>query len=181
MVTAIAALRLVEQGRVGLQQPLVEILPAEQHPAALTREHTLHHLLSHTSGLANYHDDAATTWDSFVSSWDRIPTYHVRRPADMLPLFADLPAVARPARPTATTTRASSWPGWSSEAASGRPFNDVARETVLQPAGMVDSAFDALDEDPPRLATGYLMTDGPYETWRSNIFSVTASGCPTAG
>jgi CubicO group peptidase (beta-lactamase class C family) len=97
MVTATTALRLVERGVVRLDQPLVEILvPAEQQPPALTRDHTLHHLLSHTSGLRNYHDDEDQTWDSFTSCWDRIPTYHLRRPADMLPLFKELPAVRAP-------------------------------------------------------------------------------------
>ena len=84
------------RGCCGLDQPLVEILPADQQPAALTREHTLHHLLSHTSGLANYHDDDDPTLASFLANWDRIPVYHIRRPADMLPLFPDLPAVAPP-------------------------------------------------------------------------------------
>src|SRR5580765_4711599 len=88
LVTATAALRLVERGLVRLDQPLVGVLPPEHQPTALTREHTLHHLLSHTSGLANYHDDEAKDWGSFTSNWDRIPTYRLRRPADMLPLFA---------------------------------------------------------------------------------------------
>ena len=96
LVTATAALRLVERGLVGLDQPLVEILPREHQLASLTPEHTLHHLLSHTSGLANYHDDEAKDWASFTSNWDRIPTYRLRRPAYMLPLFADLPAVFPP-------------------------------------------------------------------------------------
>lgn len=32
-----------------------------------------------------------------------------------------------------------------------------------------------------RLATGYLHTSGPFETWRSNIFSVPANGMPDGG
>ena len=52
MATAIAALRLVDRGELALDTPLVEILPADQRPTAMTRQHSLHHLLSHTSGLA---------------------------------------------------------------------------------------------------------------------------------
>ena len=92
MVTATTALRLVERGELRLDQPLIEILPSEHRTTAMTTEHTLHHLLSHTSGLPNYHADAAQTWDSFVGALDRIPGSKARRPADMLPLFADLPA-----------------------------------------------------------------------------------------
>ena len=96
MPTAITALRLVDRGLVRLDQPVVDILAEDLRPAALTPEHRLHHLLSHTSGLTNYHDDDDTTWASWLSCWDRIPTYHARRPADVLPLFADLPARAAP-------------------------------------------------------------------------------------
>jgi CubicO group peptidase (beta-lactamase class C family) len=81
MATATTALRLVERGKLRLDQPLIEILPPEHRTRAMTAEHTLHHLLSHTSGLPNYHDDAAQTWDSFVGALDRIPGSKARRPA----------------------------------------------------------------------------------------------------
>ena len=57
----------------------------------------------------------------------------------------------------------------------------VASEEVLRPAGMTDSTFEELDQDPPRYATGYLHADGPPDTWRSNIFSLTAKGMPDGG
>jgi hypothetical protein len=69
MVTATTALRLVDRGDLRLDQPLIKILPPEHRTRAMTPGHTLHHLLSHTSGLPNYHDDAAQTWDSFVGAW----------------------------------------------------------------------------------------------------------------
>ena len=181
MVTATTALRLVDRGELRLDQPLIEILPPEHRTAAMTPKHTLHHLLSHTSGLANYHDDAAQTWDSFTSAWDRIPTYHVRRPADMLPLFADLPAVRPPGEKYSYADANFILAGLVIEAATGKPFDEAASEEVLRPAGMADSAFEALDQDPPRLATGYLHAEGPPGTWRSNIFSVTANGMPDGG
>jgi len=93
MVTAATALRLVDRGELRLDQPLSEILPPEHRTRAMTAEHTLHHLLSHTSRLPNYHDDAAQTWDSFVGALDRIPGRKARRPA-----LSD----ARAARPSAT-------------------------------------------------------------------------------
>lgn len=83
VVTACTALRLVSRGVLDLHRPLVEVLPPEWQPKAMTAEHTLHHVLSHTSGLGNYHDHEATSWDSVTSCWDRIPTYHLRHPADI--------------------------------------------------------------------------------------------------
>jgi CubicO group peptidase (beta-lactamase class C family) len=96
VVTATTAVRLVERREVRLDQPLTEVLPPEHRTSALTGAQTLHHLLSHTSGRPNYHDDEAATWDSFLSCWHRVPCQRARRPADLLPLFRDLPAAARP-------------------------------------------------------------------------------------
>jgi CubicO group peptidase (beta-lactamase class C family) len=181
MVTAIATLRLVERGMVRLDQPLVEILPSEHRPQALTNEHTLHHLLSHTSGLASYFDDDDPTSDSFIASWDRIPMYRVRRPADLLPLFADLPAVSPPGTEVRYNDAGFVLVGLAIEAVTGRPWEEVLSDEVVRPAGMDDTGFEAMDEDPRRLAVAYLADDGPADRWRSNIYSVTANPMPDGG
>ncbi len=181
MVTAATALRLADRGVLRLDQSLLEILPVEHHATAMTAEHTLHHLLSQTSGLPNYHDDAATTWDSFVGALDRVPAKEARRPVDMLPLFADLPAVRPPGEKYEYCDANSILAGLAIEAATGKSYYDVATEEVLRPAGMADSAFEELDQDPPRYATGYIRDDGPPDAWRSNIFSLTAKGMPDGG
>jgi CubicO group peptidase (beta-lactamase class C family) len=181
-VTAITALRLVEQGRLDLHQPLVEVLPAEHRTSALTGEHTLHHLLSHTSGLPNYHDDEDPTPASFVSCWDRVPCRLARRPADLLPLFRELPALARPGERFRYADANYILAGLVIESVTGRAFAEVAAREVLAPAGMGDSGFDLRDADPPRLATGYLhQPDLPYESWPTNVFSVPAGGMPDGG
>jgi CubicO group peptidase (beta-lactamase class C family) len=181
MATAIAALRLVERGAVRLDTPLIEILPAEQQPTALTRDHTLHHLLSHTSGLASYFDDDDETGASWAASWDRIPTYHARRPADLLPLFIDLPAVAPPGVEARYNDGGFVLAGLVIEAVVGRPWDDVVAEEVFRPAGMDDTGTEPLDADPARLAVGYLMDDGPADRWRTNIYSLTANPMPDGG
>jgi CubicO group peptidase (beta-lactamase class C family) len=181
LVTATAALRLVDRGLVRLDQPLIEILPPEHQPVALTAEHTLHHLLSHTSGLANYHDDDAKDWGSFTSNWDRIPTYNLRHPADMLPLFADLPAAFPPGSRFQYNDAAFILAGLVIEAVSGRTFADVVTDEVLQPAGMVDTTLENLDQEPARMATGYVIDDGPAESWRVNSYSVPTGVMPDGG
>ena len=99
----------------------------------------------------------------------------------MLPLFADLPAVRPPGEKYEYSDANFILAGLVVEAAAGKPFIEAATGEVLERAGMVNSAFDALDQDPPRLATGYIVTDEPFDTWRANIFSVTATGMPDGG
>lgn len=179
--TAIACLRLVERGLLRLDRPLDEVLPPEQRPSALTPAVTLHHVLSHTSGLANYHDDDDPTWASFTANWDRIPSYHVRRPADMLPAFADLPARFRPGERYEYNDAGFILAGLAIEAATGRPYHEVVAAEVFEPAGMADTGIEAIDDEPERLATGYMTDAAAPRGWRSNVFSVTAMGMPDGG
>lgn len=157
MVTATTVLRFVDRGLVALDQPLLDILPPDQRPGALTAAHTVHHLLSHTSGLADYHDEDDP--GSFTANWDRLPTYHVRRPADLLPLFLELPARESPGARFRYTDANFVLAGLVIEAVMDRPWEAVATEEVLNPAGMTDTAAEAIDDEPARLASGYL-TDG---------------------
>lgn len=178
---AVMALRLVGRGLLDLHAPLVEILPPAHRSRAMTEAHTLHHLLSHTSGLANYHDDNDGTWASWSSCWDRLPVYHARRPADMLPLFADLPARSAPGERYEYNDAGFILVGLAVEAATGRPWEEVLVEEVLVPAGMVDTTAQGIDTDPARLAVGYVVDQGPPERRHSNIYSVTANPMPDGG
>ena len=181
MATAVTALRLVDRGLARLDQPLVELLPPEHQPTALTPEHTLHHVLSHTSGLTNYHDDDDPSGASWMSCWDRVATYHARRPADVLPLFKDLPARAAPGAEYRYGDANFILVGLVIEALTGRAYGDVVADEVFRPAGLGDTAIEELDDDPRRLAVGYKVDDGPADRWKSNMYSVTASGMPDGG
>lgn len=182
MITAATALRLVDQGVLDLHGPLVDVLPPEHRPKALTEAHTLYHLLAHTSGLANYSDDDDETWDSWNANWDKIPVYHARRPADLLPLFADLPADFEPGAEQRYCDAGYVLIGLVIEAATGRPFEDVTKELVLDPAGMTDTGYEDLDTEPVRAASGYVIEDDvPFERWKSNIYMLTASPMPDGG
>ena len=180
MVTATTALRLVERGTLRLDRPLLDFLPPDFRPTSLDTRHTLHHFLSHTSGLTNYHDDEDETWASFTSAWDRVPVYHARGPKDILPLFADLPAASDPGEFLYADANFI-LVGVLIEWVTGKSFAEVAAEEVLGPAGMADSGFFEIDLEPRNMATAYLATDEPPDTWRSNIYSVPAGGMPDGG
>jgi CubicO group peptidase (beta-lactamase class C family) len=181
MATTVAMLRLVDRGLARLDLPLVEVLPPDQRPMALTPAHTLHHVLSHTSGLTNYHDDDDTTWASWMSCWDRIPVSHARRPADVLPLFRDLPARTEPGAEYRYSDANFILVGLVIEALTSRAYAEVVRDEVFVPAGLTDTAIEEMDRDPRRLAVGYMTDDGPPDGWRTNIYGITAGGMPDGG
>jgi CubicO group peptidase (beta-lactamase class C family) len=99
----------------------------------------------------------------------------------MLPLLADLPAERPPGEKYLYADANFILAGLVIEAATRKSFYDVATEEVLRPAGMTDTAFEELDQDPPRYATGYLHAEGPPDTWRSNVLASRVKACPTAG
>lgn len=178
VVTSMTALQLVDEGLLSLHAPLIDVLGEDDRPRALTSEHTLHHLLSHTSGLANYHDDEDDTGASFASAWVRAPLQTVRGPRDVLPLFADLDPVFAPGTEFRYADSNYILVGVLIEGVTGRPYAEVARERVLEPAGMTDSSFEALDQDPAGLATGYLVDDGPADQRIANVYSIPPGGLP---
>lgn len=180
MITAATAMRMVEEGSLSLDRPLIGFLPPDRRPGALDERHTLHHLLSHTSGLPNYHDDEDETWESFTAALERIPFSRARGPLDLLPLFADLPASGDPGEYSYCDANFVLI-GILIEWVSGRSFYDVAKEKVLLPAGMADSDFAELDLEPAGYATGYVVSATPPDKWRSNIYQLTARGMPDGG
>ncbi len=54
MFTAVAIVDLVASGSLTFETPVVDVLPPERRPSTLLPEVTVHHLLCHTSGIADY-------------------------------------------------------------------------------------------------------------------------------
>ena len=177
---AVAVLRLVERGELDLHAPLADLLPPDQVPAAVTPQHTLHHILSLSSGLANYIDDDDETWAQFEGVIASLPG-RGRRPADIVPFLRDLPAKRPPGVSYEYSDTNFVLVGLVLEAVTGREWSSVLADEVLRPVGMTDTAVDEIDRDPPRLATGYLVDDGPPQERRNNVFSMTARGMPDGG
>lgn len=181
LLTAVTALRLVERGLIALDTPLVDVLPDDRRPQALTPEHTLHHLLCHRSGLTNYHDDDDETWASFESCWTQVPPGTVHGVADLLPLFVDLPLGFEPDADWEYADVNYLVVGLVIEAITAAPFAEAVDEAVIAPAGMTDTAFERLDRDPVRLAVGYGAGDEPGERGRTNVYAVPPVGMPDGG
>jgi CubicO group peptidase (beta-lactamase class C family) len=177
---AVTVLRLVERGELDLHAPLADLLPAEQVPTAVTPELTLHHILSMSSGLGNYVDEADETWTQFEGVINSLPG-RGRRPADIVPAMRDLPANRPPGVAYEYCDTDFVLVGLVLEAVTGREWSSVLADEVLRPVGMADTAVEEIDRDPKRMATGYIVEDGPIEGRRTNVFSLTARGMPDGG
>ncbi len=183
MFTACAVMSLVREGMVQLQTPVVQVLPAGRRPATLGPEVTVHHLLCHTSGIADYceeEEDSPAYCVDYAQLWRETPCYSLTTPADFLPLFGEL----APYRPPGTRFQYSNAGyivlGLLVEELTHQPFPEVVRQRVFDPAGMTESGFFRLDEPVSDVAVGYrnLSPDGP---WRSNVYSMPVVGGADGG
>lgn len=175
-LTAAVVCHLVDEGHISFNSRLVDHL--EVWPANFDRGVTVHHLLTHTSGVPDYFDEEVD--DDFEALWASLPTYQVRTPSDVFPLFAGKPMKFEPGERFSYCNSGFVLLGLLVEQHTGKPFADYVEAEVLAPAGMDDSGYFALDRLPPRTASNYLTEEAP-DNPRTNIFSVPAVGQPDGG
>ncbi|WP_329596810.1 beta-lactamase family protein [Streptomyces pseudovenezuelae] len=166
-VTAVAALILVEEGRLSLDDPVAEYLPAFAEPRVyvdgsgddLTTRPArgpilVRHLMTHTAGLtfAFYHShpvDALYREAGLESSV--LPGSDLARTVDV---YASLPLQFEPGTQWNYSV-ASNVLGRVIEVASGQTLDTFFAERVLGPLGMTDAGFWVSDEQADRLSELY--------------------------
>jgi CubicO group peptidase (beta-lactamase class C family) len=184
MFTAVAVADLVAAGSLGFDTRLVDVLPAARRPSTLLPEVTVHHLLCHLSGIADYaeeDEDSPEYVEDYGSLWDELPSYSMERPLDFLPLFGDKPPYRPPGEQCQYSNAGYVVLGLVVEEVTGRPFTDVVQDRVFARAGMHDSGFFRMDEPVPDVAVGYLPRASPDAPMRSNIYRVPVLGGADGG
>lgn len=159
MVTASAALSLVDEGRLDLAQPVTRYEPALRLRApADPSQITMQHLLTHTSGLP---DDL--TLECAVG-----PTAL----AQLLRDRADTPLWAPPGRVFNYSNLGYALAARVIEAVDGRPFDTVVTSRVLERGGMSDATFDTAVARTRDYSTGHVVseTGGVGLTFEPNAY-----------
>lgn len=149
-ITAAAAMRLVEAGRLDLDAPLRRYLPELRlADEAVAAQVTAHHLFTHTAGWAgDYFADGGPGDDAL---------------AKIVARLAALPQVSPLGRYWSYNNAAFYLAGRLLEVLEGRPFDVLARDQVLGPLGMRMSFFSAADCITHAVAVGHeaVYGDGP--------------------
>ncbi|WP_459954237.1 serine hydrolase domain-containing protein [Paenibacillus pini] len=173
--TSIAICQLVEQGKMSFHSPIKECL--DINFPNFDDSITVHHLLTHTSGVADYFDE--DIMDNFEELWVKTPMYHVRKLQDFLPLFKNEPMKFTPGSKFHYNNSGYILLGLIVEQASGIPFDQYVVENIFKKASMFDSGYFEMDALPARTAIGYI--DSPDGSWRTNIYSLPAKGGSDGG
>lgn len=146
--TALAILILQEQGRLDLHQPLNALVPTEL-PA--WQDVTLHHLLTHTSGIPDL-----PFWPSYTDPTVNGPI----TPAYLRELFGGRPLISAPG----STFVYSNWGyillGYVIEQISGLPYAKFLQRWIFTPAGMTGSGYAYRKRVLPGRAASYAIERG---------------------
>jgi CubicO group peptidase (beta-lactamase class C family) len=129
--TAFAVMLLADQGLCDLDRPVNDYLPAELH---IDRRITVHHLLSHTSGLRNYY----TFEDDFFAVYDR-------RNYNQRDLFRDFISQSQsyiPGEKYEYCNAGYNMLAWMVEYLGHIPFGEFLRDWIFLPLGMEHTALD---------------------------------------
>ena len=178
MFTSAAVLACVRDGLMAPGDRVVDLVPAERRPRTMSEEVTVHHLLTHTSGIGDYaeeDEDVDNYVEDYGSLWVDRPSYRMERPLDFLPMYADAPPVMDPGTRFHYSNAGYVLLGQVLEEVTGQPVTDAIVDRAMAPAGMADSGFLRNDEAHPDVAVGYLPRE-PGGPWRSNVFSTPVVG-----
>lgn len=142
--TAVAAMLLVEQGRLDLDAPVQNYVRFPRKQWTITTRH----LLSNQSGIRHYRGD------------DFNSTRHFQSVEEALELFARDPLVHEPGTRYLYSTYGFNLAGAVVERAAGMPYDQWVRERVLTPAGITSMQPDNVHRLIPRRARGYRRSEG---------------------
>ncbi|MGX1564810.1 serine hydrolase domain-containing protein [Streptomyces sp. NPDC055506] len=171
-VTAVAALLLVEEGRLSLDDPVAHHLPAFAEPRVYvggsgadvrTRPAEgpilVRHLMTHTSGLTFgfYHTHPVDALYRAAGLESSVPPGADL--AETIEVYAGLPLQFEPGTEWNYSV-ASNVLGRIIEVVSGQPLDVFCAERVFGPLGMTDAGFHVTDEQAPRLSEMYGEKEG---------------------
>jgi len=149
-ITATAAMKLVEGGKLDLDAPIQKYCPDfPQKPWPITTRE----LLSHQSGIRDYKNEA-----------EAINRRHYTSIKEALPQFAGDPLEFEPGTKMQYTSYGYIALGCVMEGASGLSYDRYMRQAIFEPAQMADTRLDDVFAIIPHRARGYkLLPNGELQ------------------
>lgn len=145
--TAVAILMLEEQGKLSLQDPITKFIkdyPVHGHTI------TVHHLLTHTSGIKSY-----TGMERWMKLWRNDMS-----PSEMIDLFKNEPMDFAPGEKWLYNNSGYFMLGYIIEKASGMPYGEFLEKNIFTPLGMKNSYLGTQSKIIRNRAQGYQKREG---------------------
>ena len=149
--TATLTMQLVEQGKIKLDAKISDYLP--DYRKDIGQKVTIHQLLTHTSGIPSY-----TGQPGFFENVSRNP-YKVD---DFVKKYASGDLEFEPGSKYSYNNSGYFLLGAIIEHVTGKRYEQVLKENILDPLGMKNTGYDHHDTIIPKRATGYGKTPDGY-------------------
>ncbi|WLD91730.1 serine hydrolase [Alkalihalobacillus sp. AL-G] len=184
--TCVAIMQLQEQGRLSVHDPIVKYLPEFQTPDK-TRipQITVHHLMTHTSGLPPLSSLVFAMKRSMESDtsvgdypglkWDKEKEEPIDTYEELMEFIAnsEFELLGKPGTEFSYSNDGYALLGAIIERVSGKSYEMYIKEQILQPAGMDNSTFDLDDLEGYHDITNLYATkneDGKKEVYAAPIW-----------
>lgn len=175
LFTAIAIGQLVDKGLLTFDTRLSDCLSIKF--PQFDPHITIHHLLTHSSGIPDYFDEAVM--DDFEDLWKQYPMYHMRTLTDFLPLFLNQAMMFSPGERFHYNNAGFIVLGLVVEQQTGESFTNYVEKNIFAPCGMKRSGYFSMDCLPSNTAMGYI--DEEDGSWRTNTFALPIKGGADGG
>jgi len=171
MFTATAINQLVEQGVLAYDETIDAYVDESWLPQGVTSKITIHHLLTHTSGLGSYFNE--TYWNGSRQLY--------RDVNDFKPMVRSEQLAFEPGARFRYSNTGMLLLGVVIENATGESYFDYIRENIYEPAGMVNSDSYEMDFPVENLAIGYIRARDSEYGWENNLYKHVIKGGPAGG
>ncbi|MBD0297069.1 MAG: serine hydrolase [Bacteroidota bacterium] len=146
-ITAAVIMQLQEEGKLSVQDKLNKYFPDFPNADKITLEH----LLTHTSGIYNYTNDAVILKQDVTRSYSQ---------QELLDKFKSYPSDFEPGTKWNYSNTAYSLLGYIIEKVTNKPYERVVRERIFLPLGMTNSGFDFTHLAGNKKSKGYFSLTG---------------------
>jgi CubicO group peptidase (beta-lactamase class C family) len=171
MFTSVAVARLVEAGKLAFDDPIGNWIDESWLPKDVTGKITVRHLITHTSGLGSYFNEA----------YQKSSRALFRKLDDYKPLIKDDKPAFTPGERFQYSNTGMFLLGVIIEKVTGEDYFEHIRKAVYAPAGMTDSDSYEMDYPVENLAVGYSPDlTSPYK-WQNNLYKHVLKGGPAGG
>jgi CubicO group peptidase (beta-lactamase class C family) len=144
--TAATILKLVADGKIGLNDPVSRFIPDFPQPGASA---TVRQLLNHSSGIQDF-----SKIPGFMGSE---PTLRPNSTADLLAVIRSRPSPSKPGERWEYNNSGYVVLGAIIEKVTGKPWHEAITERIGQPLGLKSLAYAATGEADPARARGYSL------------------------
>jgi CubicO group peptidase (beta-lactamase class C family) len=147
-MTSTAIMMLQEDGKLSVDDPVSKYIPEFANlktPSGKPANLTLHHLLTHTSGMVEAPPEVM---------------HSARTLTDLIPSYLDHPTNFEPGTKWQYCQSGINTLGRIIEIVSGQPYADFMQSHIIRPMGLKDTTYYPTPEQIGRLAVSYNLKDG---------------------